>query len=306
MTQKYPLSPEMQRFVQQSEAFFPPETVAQGIAAQRVAYDRMAAFFAVPRVPSLNISDTEIAGVRVRCYRPEQITQSAPVLFIHGGGWYVGGLDSHDSFCQMLAHDCQMPVIAVDYRLAPEHPFPAALDDVTAVYNQLLAEGQRPLLVGDSAGGNLVAGLTFRCRAQGIPAALGQVLIYPALGPSEVTDSARRMADAPLLDTASVGFCWDLYGAGEQAGAEAFPLQSDDYSNLPGAALVAAEFDPLLDDARLYAEAMNRAGSPASYDVVKGMVHGGLRSVMLTAEGDRLHRLICERLQQLLDGAVQL
>jgi len=305
MAQRYRLSEKMLRFVQDSETFFPAHVVEQGIIAQRQAYETMSGFFAVPRPALLDVSDEVLAGIPVRSYRPLRQKSECKVMFVHGGGWYLGSLDSHDSFCAALAHDCRVEVIAVDYRLAPEYPYPAALDDVAEVYGRLVEDGSAPLLIGDSAGGNLVAALTLRCRRLQLPAARGQVLIYPALAPPNTTSSAHTMSDAPLLDRASIEFSWQLYSpevslSDTRTEAEIFPLQADSLSGLPEAAIFAAEYDPLVDDARNYAERLAAADVAVSFQLVRRMVHGGLRAVSRTEEGDLLYYGICSQVQRLL------
>lgn len=306
MSQRYRLSEMMLRFVQESETFFPAHVVEQGIMVQRQAYEAMSNFFATPRPALLQVRDEVLAGIPVRRYRPLQLKSECKVMFVHGGGWYLGSLDSHDSFCAALAHDCRVEVIAVDYRLAPEHPYPAALDDVTAVYGRLAEEGSTPpLLIGDSAGGNLVAALTLRCRRLQLPAARGQVLIYPALAPPNTSASAHTMPDAPLLDRESIEFCLQMYApevflSGARAEPEIFPLQIDSFADLPEAAIIAAEYDPLVDDARNYAERLAAADVAVSFQLIQGMVHGGLRAVSRTEEGDLLYYGICSQVQRLL------
>ncbi len=297
MNPNYLLSPAMQDFVARSERFFPAEVIAQGIPAQRDAYTAQAAHFALPCPAGLRISDERLGGVPVRRYRPRETMSGPAILFAHGGGWYLGGLDSHDSLCAQLAHDCMQELIAVDYRLAPEAPFPAGLDDLTAVYRALLAGGaEPPLLLGDSAGGNLVAALTLRCRKQGLVAAAGQILIYPALAQPGSLPSHQAMADAPLLDRAGIVFCWQCYG-GEHASKpaeELAPLLADSFEGLPAATVLAAQYDPLRDDAREYSRRLQAAGVAVSYCEVPGLVHGALRAVGRAEEADQLYRLICD------------
>ncbi|MEH6576745.1 MAG: alpha/beta hydrolase [Amphritea sp.] len=301
MTIRYHLSDAMRRFVQRSEAFFPSAVVEQGLAAQRTAYDAMADHFSPPRPASLCINDEFLNSVRIRRYRPPQHNRQQRVLFAHGGGWYLGGLDSHDSFCASLAHDCNMTVIAVDYRLAPEAPYPAGLDDLTAVYRALLEEDPvPPLLVGDSAGGNLVAALALRCRKSGLPKACGQILIYPALAAPDSLPSHQLLTDAPLLDRDSINFCWQIYAQEHPVtDEELIPLQAESLAFLPPAAIFAAEFDPLVDDARQYSQRLRQAGTPAQLTVIRGLVHGALRAASITDEANLLYQSVCAKVKKL-------
>lgn len=303
----YPLSEAMQRFVEQSDAFFPPDVVKKGLSAQRAAYDAMAQHFSPPHPTQLTVTDGQLNGVAIRRYQPCQRIQQRQVpqhhlqqhqvLFVHGGGWYLGGLDSHDSFCASLAVDCNIRVVAIDYRLAPEAPYPAGLDDLMGVYQALLAEEPLPpLLMGDSAGGNLVAALTLRCRQLEIQPACGQVLIYPALAIPGSLPSHQLLANAPLLDNDSLTFCWHNYSSNASQNTtinpELSPLQAKSLALLPPASIIAAEFDPLVDDARQYSQRLKQAGIAAQLTIIPGLVHGALRAIA-TTEGQRLYQKIC-------------
>jgi len=312
----YLLTDAMARFVAQSEAFFPADmllqglSTQQGISAQRAAYDAMAQHFSTPRPTGLVITDSEVNGVLTRRYQPQSpsLHPNQPrILFAHGGGWYLGGLDSHDSFCAQLAHDCNITVIAVDYRLAPEAPYPAGLDDLTVVYQALLAENpSQLLLVGDSAGGNLMAALTLRCRSREFAQACGQILIYPALAQPASLPSHQSLADAPLLDSDSLNFCWRIYhnhhsSYSPQNGRynpELCPLQAQSLALLPSAVIIAAEYDPLIDDARHYHRRLGQDGVTAQLTIIEGLVHGALRATQ-TAEAQQLYQTICKAVHQL-------
>jgi acetyl esterase len=313
MQGKYPLSVQMQEFVNHCESFFPESIIEQGVEAQRTAYNAMTNSLARPAPKSLHIQDDEIAGVKVRYYcsandysLPCSLSElsSAPVvLYAHGGGWYLGGLESHHSFCAAVADICNLTVIAVDYRLAPEHSFPAGLNDCFAVYQALLDESINPVLMGDSAGANLMAALTLKCQQAKLPQAKGQVLIYPALAEPNSLPSHQQLFDAPLLSTQSVKFCIDSYlTQSEQADSNpelVFPLQSRSFEALPPAAIFAAQFDPLLDDAYQYAQRLQKQGGEASCMTIKGLVHGALHGIGRCEEADQLLEVICQQLKGL-------
>ncbi|NRA54200.1 MAG: alpha/beta hydrolase [Gammaproteobacteria bacterium] len=304
INKSYLLSDAMARFVMQSEAFFPADVVKQGLSAQRAAYEAMAQYFSPPRPASLVITDRSINGVLTRRYQPASPqTNQTRILFAHGGGWYLGSLDSHDSFCAQLAHDCGITVIAVDYRLAPEAPYPAGLDDLSAVYQALLVQDPSPLLlVGDSAGGNLVAALTLRCRRNKLVQACGQILIYPALAQPASLPSHQNLADAPLLDRDSLNFCWRNYSENNgDIDPELYPLQAQSLALLPRAAIIAGEYDPLIDDARYYSQQLVQDGVSTQFTVIEGLVHGALRATP-TTEAQLLYQTICNTVQQLTDS----
>ena len=306
MTEKYPLSTAMKSFVEQSMSFFPLTVINQGIEAQRIAYSAMTSHFSTPRPESLIVEDRSLGGINVRYYRPLKTATKLRILFAHGGGWYLGCLDSHDNFCSNLAYDCGITLISVAYDLAPEAVYPAGLNDITQAYQSLLKVDTSPiLLMGDSAGGNLMATLSHKFRSKSLPPAYGQCLIYPALSAVGSLPSHTEMADAPLLDLDSLYFCWDLYqGSAEtykkdSQGQDALfkevihPLQAKCFNGLPPTMLFAAEYDPLLDDARAYQEALKQAGVPVQLSVIDGLVHGGLHGFQLTEEGGQLYRAVC-------------
>lgn len=306
MNLKYSLSATMQAYIEHSEQYFPESVISQGIEAQRNAYDAMTNSLARDPDSSLIITDSQINGVKVRYYQPQSVDdQCATVLFAHGGGWYLGSLDSHSSFCADVAYQCQVKVIAVDYRLAPESPFPAGLDDCYQVYQALIAEGVVPLLMGDSAGANLMAALTLRCKSDGVAQARGQVLIYPALAPIDTLPSHQSLKDAPLLSSDSVHFCFDTYTAfaskpdDEQLPAEIFPLLAQSLESLPPAAIFAAQYDPLIDDAEHYTKRLNDGAVKANCKVINGAVHGALHAIGRTREADVLLQSICEAIDSM-------
>ncbi len=317
MQDKYPLSTKMQAFVEHCESFFPDSIIKQGIAAQRTAYNAMTNSL-VNKVPaSVDIKDDQIAGVKVRFYSPTtarvnnktstadslDVPPSTTVLYAHGGGWYLGGLESHHNFCVQVALRCKVTVIAVDYRLAPEHPFPAGLNDCFTVYQALLKENVEAVLMGDSAGANLMAALTLKCQQNQIPQARGQVLIYPALAQPNSLPSHHQLSDAPLLSTESVKFCIDSYLAeSEQPDRSSeliFPLQATSFEGLPRAAIFAAQYDPLVDDADKYAKKLQQHGVMARSTIINGLVHGALHGIGRSVEADQLLEAICDQLLEL-------
>ncbi|MGU3307000.1 alpha/beta hydrolase [Pseudomonas sp. M5A4_2d] len=293
----YPISPQLAAFVTQTESFSSDDSSLVGL---RRNYDRMCQAFTPPKPEGLQVWDYSLGGVSVRSYLPTTPTppEGWPcLLYMHGGGWVVGGLDSHDFISFELADALQVLVIAIDYRLAPEHPFPAAYEDCRAVWQAIQAgEGphainlQRLVVVGDSAGGNLAAALCLGLRDDGQPLPLAQVLIYPGLGGASDLPSRRDCMDAPLLSTADTDCYLALYllGAGNLS-AYAMPLLAENFSGLPKALIAVAQFDPLRDDGVLYAERLQAAGVSAVLYPGKGLVHGCLRARGQVPEVDQLY-----------------
>ena len=260
------LSPEVLAFIDETLAFYPDDLDPTDWAAQRRVYDAMAAHFHAGRPEGLRVSDQSIAGVPVRLYGPRSKTT---VLYAHGGGFVLGGLESHDDVCAEIADRTGCQVVSVDYRLAPEYPHPAAYDDTVVVAEALCAEGP-VILCGDSAGGTLCAAIS------GTRADLrfvGQVLIYPMIGYPATGGSFEAHAHAPLLATSDLAFYTDVRG-GSPDDPRLIPALGD-LSALPPTWLFPAECDPLYDDAIRYADAIHGEVHLHQQD---GLVHGWLRA----------------------------
>lgn len=261
-------------FIRRTDASYPPDTATLTIAEQRAIYDRMCRVFFQGYPPGVTARDEPIAGVACRRYPGAQPT----VVYLHGGGYVVGGLDSHDDVCAEIRAATGLTVVAVDYRLSPEHRHPAALEDALAVIRALLAQGP-VVLAGDSAGGNLAAAASHVLRAEGL-APLGQVLIYPGLGGNMDQGSYLTHAHAPMLTRDEVLFYKDIrHGHPPPEGdATVSPLQDSDFAGLPPTVTFGAECDPLCDDAASYAAAITAAGGRAHSFLEQGLVHGYLRA----------------------------
>ena len=270
-------------FQKQAEAFYPPDAVTASIEQQRAWYDAFCASFNPPDPAGLRFEDGEIAGVPVRYFHPSVQKTACCLLYFHGGGFVVGSRDSHHAICAEIAEFCGAELISVDYRLAPEHVWPAASDDGYAVMRKLLKRGHRLVVIGDSAGANIAAGLMVRAHRDGVVHNIaGQVLLYPALGGDMTTGSYVEMAQAPGLTTQDVQYYRDILQAPEDD-AVAHPLKADDVSDLPQAYISAAFFDPLRDDGRNYAAKLARAGVNVIYREEPQMVHAWLRARNMSA-----------------------
>ena len=268
--------PGMRDFLLAGERFYPSEAVSFTMAEQRAFYDRYCAHFRKPRPEGVTAEDVAFGGVPCRHYRRRDGAAAPVLVYLHGGGFVVGGLDSHDDVCAELCAGAHIEVVAVDYRLAPEHPFPAAFEDGWAVLQAVAAARPEVILGGDSAGGNLAAALALKARDAGGPALRGQVLIYPGLGGDMGRGSYVSQASAPGLSTADVRYYRDVYRGGGSKFAE--PLRETDYARLPPAFLVAAALDPLHDDCHDYAARLTAAGVPALVRDEPLLVHAFLRA----------------------------
>ncbi len=236
-------------------------------------------------VPVASAEDRTVPGaegdLRARVYRPEGDGPFPTVVFFHGGGWVIGDLDTHDNMARHVCRGARAVVVAVDYRLAPEHPFPAASDDAVASARwvaQHLDEfgGDGRLgLAGDSAGGNLAAVVAQVLRDDGTPLA-GQFLIYPAVDAEGEYPSRVENAKGYFLEKDTMDWFYGHYaGSWDDArDARLSPLHGADLAGLPPAVVVTAEFDPLRDEGEAYAKALEAAGVHADVRRYDGMIHG--------------------------------
>ena len=265
-------------FHRRCEDFYPADAVDASIEQQRQWYDALCAEFDAPSPVGLTREDTLVdARIPIRRYRPVTISTDTRIYYIHGGGFVVGSLDSHDAICAELADFAGAELVSVDYRLAPEHVWPTAFDDSYAVLQHLLSDGRPVVVAGDSAGGNLTAGVVLKARAECLKGIVGQVLIYPGLGGDLVSGSYEEMAEAPGLTTADVGYYRDILKA-PMGNPFAAPLAETDLSGLPPSYITGAFFDPLRDDARLYAARLAAAGVNVTFREEPQMIHAWLRA----------------------------
>ena len=241
----------------------------------------------IPPEPIARVEDRTIPGpageIPVRIYAPEADALLPALMYFHGGGFVIGNIESHDNVCRRLANDGQCAVISVDYRLAPEHHFPAAADDAYAATAwvaghaaEIGVDGARVAVGGDSAGGNLAAVAALMARDRGGPTIVFQLLVYPVTNFDFGTDSYRNHADGYFLTADSMRWFWGHYLARPEdgRGPYASPLEADDLSGLPPALVITAEYDCLIDEGEAYASRLRGAGVPVTYSVYEGMVHG--------------------------------
>ncbi len=281
--------PEVLRFVAESEAYYPPEANEAGPGENRRIYDRLCAAFRAPRPAGVEVHDFEIAArsperqVPLREYRPpRRERQTRRALYLHGGGFVVGGLESHDDICAEICAGSGVAVVAVDYRLAPEHVFPAALDDAWEAYRYLAENGHEVVVAGDSAGATLCAALCLRARRLGFDQPERQVLVYPALALESSAPSYRENAEAPMLRAADCEYYRRIYAGGgkvpKEVLAEFAPLAAASFTGLAPAFVITADIDPLRDDGREYVARLRDAGISAEWRNEPQLVHGYLRA----------------------------
>jgi len=281
-----PLDPRARALLDGMEALGEPPLEELSVPEAR---QRMANFKEIQAEPPpiATVEDRTLPGAAgalpVRIYTP-QVALPAPLLvYFHGGGWTIGDLDVTDVPSRALAHATGGVVVSVDYRLAPEHRFPAALDDCYAATRwaaehaaELGGDAKRLVVIGDSAGGNLAAAVALQAREQGGPPIAYQVLIYPVIDYSFDRPSYRDNADGYLLTTAAMRWFWGHYLGDEADGADwrASPLRAADLSGLPPALIATCEFDPLRDEGEAYADSLRAAGVAVKLHRYAGMIHG--------------------------------
>ena len=242
-----------------------------------------------PREAVSAVQDITIAGpggpLPLRVYRGQgcAVEQAPALVFFHGGGWVLGNLESHDTICRWIANDLAGVVLAVDYRLAPEHPFPAAIEDAAAAVRHahqnarhLGIDPARLAVGGDSAGGNIAAVMALMARDGALPPIAFQMLLYPVTDVSGDQDSYRHCAEGFGLTTAAMRWFHGHYlgKSGRPEDWRISPLRAADVSGLAPAFVLTAGYDPLHDEALAYAHRLGGAGVPLRLDENPGQIHG--------------------------------
>lgn len=280
---------------------------------QARAYYRDRRTFTQPDAPETIVRDLEARGpagpIPLRSYRPAAASPDAvlPVLvYYHGGGWVIGDLDTHDVLCRQLSNLAGCAVVAVDYRLAPEHRFPAAVDDALAATRWVRANAAalkvdpgRIAVGGDSAGGNLAAVVALAARDAGDLPLVYQLLIYPATDQRRGAPSHTTNGQGYLLTRESMDYYHDHYlpDAAQDLDWRASPLLHTDHSGLPPALVLTAGYDPLRDEGMQYADKLSAAGSNATLVCFEREVHGFILMGRVLSEADAAVRLCATQLK---------
>ncbi|GAA0401124.1 alpha/beta hydrolase [Streptomyces luteireticuli] len=274
----YRLDPELAAVAAQVPRtdFTNPAAVREAALAAAKAYAA-----SLPADDSVLVTDTDEAGPAVRIYRPATAPHPAPVLLaFHGGGFVLGSIHSEHRRALELACMSGCTVISVDYRLAPEHPFPAGLEDAYTILEwtaknaaKLDIDPARIAVGGGSAGGGLAAGLALLARDRGGPAIVFQLLLCPALDDRIQTLSASTFTDSPVFDSCALTQMWPLYLPGGDVSPYAAPARAEDLTGLPPAYILTAEHDPLRDEGIHYATRLLDAGVPAELQQTTGTFH---------------------------------
>ncbi|MBV1878065.1 MAG: alpha/beta hydrolase [Pseudomonadales bacterium] len=267
------------------------------------------------KVAIAEVENLSAAGVKVRLYRPEAKSADLKqpcLIYFHGGGWVIGDLDTHDAPCRLIAQQTNCVVIAVDYRLAPEHPFPTPLDDCFAATQwvfenaeQLAIDPSKIAVGGDSAGGNLAAAVCLKSKLADRLKICHQLLIYPVTDAAMNSQSYIDNATGYMLTKDSMAYFWDHYTNMDQRNDPlASPLRASDLSNLPTATILTAEFDPLRDEAEAYAAKLTAAGTTTLMKRYDGLVHGFLGMIDVLDSARESIDLMASQLNKAFSGQI--
>jgi acetyl esterase len=283
------LHPEMKVLLDARKGFPPATTVAE----QRRQWTVYTQALSRPAPPEVSVRDMSIpaaeVSVPVRIYRHVKASAKQPcIVYLHGGGFMLGDLDSSDSIAWGYCHESEATVVSVDYRLSPEHPWPAAFDDGFGVLSWLSGRGAQEIeidpgriaLAGDSAGGRLSAGLSLKTRDVGGPRIVAQALIYASAGAVPGSRSMVDFAEGYGLTAAKYEKFYKALFPDDRFEDDpyAWPVRAPDVSGLPPTLVHPAEIDPIRDDGRAFAAKLALAGSPVTFREARGMTHGFMRA----------------------------
>jgi len=264
---------------------------------------------ALPRIEDIRIPGPA-SEIPARVYAPSAATMPRPaVAYFHGGGWVQGDLETHHGLCARLSKHAGVLVVAVDYRLAPEHKFPAAVEDCLAAYCWLRTKGRdvgvdigRVAVAGDSAGGNLSAVVSQLAASSGVPAPTCQVLIYPAVDFSLETSSHRELTDGHVIPRDRILWYMEQYlkSDADKSDLRASPLRAPSLEGQPPAMIVTAGFDPLRDEGRAYGDRLREAGVDVVYREYPGQIHAFVSLTKAIPQGMACTLEIAQYLRQRL------
>jgi acetyl esterase len=276
-----PLHPQAQAICDAANAVERPALADENLQLQREAFGGLMLLAGEPE-PVYSVEDRDAEGIPVRIYRPSADDGLSVVVYLHGGGWTIGSVDQYDPVMRQVANAANAIVVAPEYRLAPEHPFPAPLDDCwhalcwTAKNASAFGgESARLAVMGDSAGGNLSAVCALQARDSGGPDLALQVLVYPVTDCDLSTPSYCENRDGYLLTENEMRWFFDCYTRGDidRTDWRISPLRAGDVAGVAPAFVLTAEFDPLRDEGEAYARRLAEAGVPVQQHRYDGMVH---------------------------------
>jgi acetyl esterase len=298
-----PLDPQVKAILEEDAARgLPPYNELEPDAARKQMLDLSPPVD--PQLAAGRLEERLIPGpqssIPLRLYYPHGDPPYALQVYYHGGGWVIGDLETHDALCQALAKTSECLVVAVDYRLAPEHPYPAAVEDAYAATCwaadnavSLDADPRRLAVIGDSAGGTLATVVSMMARDKGGPEISLQVLIYPITDYNFDTPSYLKNERGYMLSREMMQWFWNHYLEDTAVAGHPYvsPLQAQNLDGLPQAMILTAEYDPLCDEGQAYARKLQACGINTTHSHYEGMIHGFIR---MTARLDQAKRALEE------------
>jgi len=299
------LDGEMEAFIARVSSYYPDGDAPLSVDLQRASYNAMCRAFHAGYPDRVSSHDETLPGaggpIQVRRYRPGDAEPAATVVYLHGGGYILGGLESHDDVCAEICAHTGFSVVAVDYRLAPEHLHPAGFDDALAAFRAIAKEGRPVVLAGDSAGANMAAAICLSVRGEPVQPA-GQVLIYPAFGGENLgLASYEECAEAPMLSLKETLAYKRLRAGGPPPTDDPTfaPLMAGDFAGLPPAAVFSAGVDPLRDDGGEFVKRLTGAGGKAVWHCEAGLTHSYLRARHMSQKAAASFERICAAIREM-------
>jgi acetyl esterase len=289
MTDTQPLDPGMLHFCKVLADATPPGAETWPLQQQRDNWNAVCKSFRAPRPDSITVVDLIANDVPARVFTPKTRGPHVGVIYGHGGGFVLGGPDTHDDICAEMAAGASCVVVLVDYRLAPEHPYPAQLEDTLKVWRWMREQGlahaidpNRIIAAGDSAGGQMSAALALTLRDLGLPQLQGMVLIYPVLGANIDTPSYQRNATAPGLSRSEMLYYLSAFlgpeGSPAWSDEKALPNLAQNLEGLPPTFITVAGHDPLYDDGVAFHQKLLRAGVASQLREEPKLAHSYMRA----------------------------
>ncbi len=284
-----PLDPGMKAFSDALAAATPPDAYTWPLDKQRREWDTLCKQFRAARPPNIEATDLIANGVPCRVFRPKGDKPRAGVIYGHGGGFVLGSPETHDDMCAEMAAGADCVVVLMDYRLAPEHPFPAQLEDSIKVWRWMIGDSKqygidrtRIIAAGDSAGGQMSVALAMTLREMELPQVSGMVLIYPWLGVDMETPSYQRNADQPSLSSDEMKFYMESFlgppGSSAWRNHKAVPNLALDLTGMPPAFITVAGHDPLHDDGVIFHAKLKAAGVASEVREEPALAHSHMRA----------------------------
>ena len=292
----------MLAFYRELSAQTPPDFNDWPLDQQRLSWNRLCAQFRAARPAGLIVDDLETDGVKFRWFVPKDAKPKTAVIYFHGGGWVLGGPETHDDMCAEMAAGTGCAVALVDYRLAPEHQYPAQLEDSLAVWRWMRAQDFNHIIAaGDSAGGQMSVALALGLKEMGLPQLTGLALIYPVLGADTQTASYIRNAHAPCLTRDEMIFYLNSFLGPKDTpnwrDEKAVPNLALDVSNLPPTFISVAGHDPLHDDGVIFADKLKAAGIACTLREEPELAHSYMRARNVSAPAKKGFDAIVEALK---------